>query len=151
MKASSRIKSVFISYDARARRGVDSGWLMKLSDSLRERGFKVHSPWQDTPAGENWAQHVATALDDADAMVVLLAGDSARSPWVKREIDYALVNERFAQRLIPVLLPESDPDQIPWILETMPMLKADKSASATANRIAAALSAPAAKPGHSAA
>jgi hypothetical protein len=53
-----------------------------------------------------------------------------KSPWVRREIQFALGEERFQDRLIPVLAKQTPSEVIPWILRKLHWAKggADKVA-----------------------
>ena len=56
-------------------------------------------------------------------MVVLLSPDALRSSWVRREIDYALSEQRYSNRLIPVLPKELNEEAVPWILRRLRMVQ----------------------------
>ena len=124
---------VFLSYAA-----ADEQYAEKLARELQKqldpREFKVwYHGWELLP-GDNWAQKLGEALQESDAMVVLLSPASVRSEWVQREIQFALASENYAARLIPVLLrPTAD---IPWILEPMETIRASRNPLETAKRIA---------------
>ena len=110
---------VFMSYAA-----ADEVLARQLSQALRNSGLEV---WDDSEIlpGDNWAAKVAQALQDSQAMIVLLTLDALRSGHVKQEISYALGGEQYERRLIPVLAapPEQLPqDEIPWILNTFQMV-----------------------------
>jgi len=105
---------VFISHAS-----TDAQLARQVADALRASGFNV---WDDTQVypGENWAAQAAQALQESDAMVVLLTPDSLRSPNVNSEVGFALGQRSYKGRLIPVLV--GSPEQlslqdIPWILK----------------------------------
>ena len=107
---------VFISHAT-----ADSALAHKLSETLKRAGLDV---WDGTGIlpGENWAAKVATALEESRAMVVLLTPDSLRSSHVRHEIAYALGDEHYDGRLIPVLAAAPDQlakEDIPWILNNL--------------------------------
>ena len=109
---------VFISHSH-----TDAPLAARISNALEESGLKVWDPDRDLLPGDNWAGEVARALEESEAMVVLLTPAAASSPYVKREIEYALGAKNYSNRLIPVVV--GDPDQfragdIPWILRQMP-------------------------------
>ena len=56
-------------------------------------------------------------------MVVLLSPNALRSSAVRREIDYALGEQRYSNRLIPVLPKELNEEEIPWILRRLQMIQ----------------------------
>ena len=110
---------VFISYAE-----PDESIAKRVADGLEKENFKV---WYDAELlpGEDWAAAVSKALRESKAMVVLLTSASLRSTRVQREIQYALGDETYSHRLIPVIVgpPEKLPKKdIPWILQSMQML-----------------------------
>jgi TIR domain-containing protein len=111
--------NVFISHAS-----TDSELAYRVAQVLRQAGFGVWDETQILP-GESWGQKLAEALQQSDAMVVLLTPDAVRSPNVSHDVGYALGKTNYRGRLIPVLaapagqLPE---DQIPWILKKLPMI-----------------------------
>jgi hypothetical protein len=110
---------VFISHAS-----TDAKLAKRVADVLRESGFQV---WDDTEIlpGENWAAKLAEALQESDAMVVLLTPDSLRSPNVSYEVGYALGQENYKGRLIPVIAAPSEQvpkESIPWVLYKFQMI-----------------------------
>jgi TIR domain len=105
---------VFISH---ARK--DIALVRKVASALKASGFEVWEEDQEIFPGENWAEKVAQALKECEAMVVLLTPEALSSSWVQDEIFYALGQASYAHRLIPVFVgsPEQIPqEKIPWIL-----------------------------------
>lgn len=76
-------------------------------------------------------------LRRADAMVVLVSPRAAASPFVRREIEFALGTPRFAERLIPVILGSTA--DAPWILRKLPSFSAGPDLAQTGRRVAEAL------------
>ena len=101
----------------------DAAFACRLSDALAGTGLEVADPVRDYLPGDNWANDVAHALEESEAMVVLLTPAAANSLGVQRSMDYALGAKNYSNRLIPVIagdrasLPDSD---FPWILRRMP-------------------------------
>jgi hypothetical protein len=107
---------VFLSYDH-----SDGKWARKLSEYLEAAGFRVFDRQNQLFPGDNWPLEIGKALDTSNAMVVLISPESVRSPWVQREIDYALVSLNYKDRLIPVEVKPAT--GFPWILRHMPWVK----------------------------
>jgi hypothetical protein len=108
MDEASGIK-VFLSYAH-----SDRDWARKISEVLEAAGFQVLDPVNALLGGENWSLEIGKALDESQAMVVLISPAAVRSEWVGREIQYALGSERYQDRLIPVeVTPTAD---FPWVL-----------------------------------
>jgi TIR domain-containing protein len=101
---------VFLSYSHR-----DDALASKLAQALESEGIGVWYGGRDILPGDNWAEKIAKALADSDAIVVLLSRNALESPSVKREIEYALGVKDYRYRLIPVvvaLFPAS-PSRVP--------------------------------------
>ena len=80
----------------------------------------------DVLPGDNWAAEVGRALEESEAMVVLLTADAINSPNVKREIEYALGAKRYSNRLIPVAVGDRErlpTHEIPWIVRRLPWVE----------------------------
>ena len=101
---------------------ADAELAVKISKALRSEGLDVWESDLNLLPGDNWAAEVARALEESDAMVVLLTPDAMNSPWVRREMEYALGAKRYSNRLIPVVvgnrasIPLHD---IPWIVRQL--------------------------------
>ena len=112
---------VFISYAH-----SDEVLAQKVVAILEEAGLEVWDDTREILPGDNWAEQVARALKESEAMVVLLTPEATRSRWVRREIEYALGEKRYSKRLILVLVGEPadfSQEDIPWILWRFQMIK----------------------------
>jgi hypothetical protein len=90
---------VFLSYAMDDRK-----WAEALADYLMQEGFEVWDPATNVLPGDNPGTEVEKALENSEAMVVVLSPKSMRSHAVNSEIQYALGSSRFKNRLIPVLI-----------------------------------------------
>ena len=98
----------------------------RVSEMLSRNGFQV---WDDSELmpGEGWAERLDRALREASAMVILLTPEILSSPYFVHEIEYALTNKSYKNRVIPVVAASSDRldlTQIPWILRKFQMIHA---------------------------
>jgi hypothetical protein len=110
---------VFISHAA-----ADESIAKKIATVLERENFKVWYDQRILP-GQNWADEIGKALRTSRAMVVLLTPAALSSERVIREIQYALGDETYSHRLIPVIVgsPEKLPKKdIPWILQSLQMI-----------------------------
>lgn len=112
---------VFISYPR-----ANIALARKIVGELDQADIDVWFDEREILPGDNWAGKIAKALDESDAMVVLLTPDAVRRPGhVQSELNFALGKKSFSGRLIPVLVgsPENFPeDSIPWILRRLQMI-----------------------------
>ena len=105
---------------------TDEPLVGNISAVLRDAGLDVWEINRCLMPGDNIGHEVARALEESQAMVVLLTPEALRSPWVQREVEFALGGTRYRNRLIPVLVgdPQRLPeDDIPWILQRLPQFK----------------------------
>jgi hypothetical protein len=129
--------NIFISHSA-----ADNDLAEELRAALKKHAalvkddIKVWSEEQLLP-GDNWALKSGKALQNADAFVVLLSPHSINSDSVRREIDFALSEPQFRDRLIPVVVKPTD--EIPWILRKQQLIHATKDIGKIARQIADAL------------
>ncbi|MDY7048493.1 MAG: toll/interleukin-1 receptor domain-containing protein [Microcystis panniformis WG22] len=96
----------------------------RVADSLKEDGFQVWDSAEILP-GDNWGDKLAKALQESEAMIVLLTPESLKSFNVVSDISYAIGQEKYQGRLIPVIVSSSDNlnlEHIPWILKKFPMI-----------------------------
>ncbi|HSS21811.1 MAG TPA: toll/interleukin-1 receptor domain-containing protein [Pyrinomonadaceae bacterium] len=102
----------------------DRALARRVGDALRRTGLEVWDDEEILP-GDNPAQEIAHALEESQAMVVLLTPSTVNSTWVRREIEYALGSKSFKNRLVPVLVGSDDfpAESIPWILRHLNVIK----------------------------
>jgi hypothetical protein len=111
---------IYLSHTAK-----DKKFAAELREELVNAGLRVWNPETQIAPGANWLAVSGRALARADAIVFLLSREAVRSESIQKEIDYALTNARFKGRLIPVVI--GSPSNIPWILETLPTIEAERS------------------------
>jgi hypothetical protein len=104
--------NVFISHVA-----ADQPFVSSLSKTLKRGGLKVWDRSRLVP-GSNIALEVGKALDEADAVVVVLSPEAIKSEWVRHEIEFAIGSSKFKGRLVPVLVRRTT--EVPWILRELP-------------------------------
>ena len=111
---------IFISHATK-----DASVARQLAERLVAAGHIVWIPENEIFPGDNWAKKLGQALEDADAIIVLVTPEGAASESVTREIQYALTAEHIKGRVIPVFLgPESKkPSEVPWILSKLQPLR----------------------------
>ena len=107
---------------------ADSPLAARVSEALEKSGLKVWNEDVSLLPGDNWAAEVARALDESQAMVVLLTPDWLTSPYVRREMEYALGSKNYSNRLVPVVVggrDQLDSREIPWILREFRWVELD--------------------------
>ena len=107
---------------------ADSQLAARISNALQQRGLQVWTPDLNLLPGDNWAAELGRALEESDAMVVLLTPGHPDSD-VMRNMEYALGAKNYRNRLIPVVV--GDParvrvDLVPWIVRRMRRINLDE-------------------------
>ena len=72
--------------------------------TLKEAGLDVWDDEYDTYPSDNWAKVTGEALEQSDALVVLITPDALDSVIVHRDISFALSNIQFEYHVFPVLV-----------------------------------------------
>ena len=129
--------SIFLAYASE-----DQKWTRELASRLARKGLEVWDADSRLAPGDNWSLQIGKALEAAQAMIVLVSPAAAKSADLVREVEYALVERRFANRLIPVIVKPTR--KLPWILDRLNPEKG--SPSEVAERIIERLSATEAHP-----
>lgn len=104
-------REVFVSHAAKDRRVV-----RRFVASLRAAGVGAWYSEHHLKHAQDWQEQIGAALDRCDWFVVLLSPNSIKSMWVKREVEYAVGQRRYQERLTPVLLERCDVRKLSWVL-----------------------------------
>lgn len=118
-------KEVFLSHATEDRATAD-----RIAASLRAHGIAVWYAPHAILAAQQWHDEIGAALRRCDWFVLLLSPASVASMWVKRELCYALEQQRYWNRISPLLLGPCDFGELSWTLSSIQML--DFAASADA-------------------
>ncbi len=123
---------VFLSYDQ-----SDKAFAKALASELTSRGLFVWRTEEEVLPGDNIGLRVGEALKKSKAMIVLVSPNSMRSENVRREIQYALGDLSYEDRLFPVEVRPTT--NIPWILRKFKTFSGADSAAKVSDSIADAL------------
>lgn len=109
---------IFISY-------VDSDeeFAEDLASRLSDAGHEVWYSGNRILPGDNWGLKLGEALDESDAMIVLLSPAALNSNQVRGEISFAMGSPRYCDRLIPVQIATIPPENVPWILGKIKLIR----------------------------
>jgi hypothetical protein len=110
-------KELFISHANEDHQVVD-----QLSAMLREHGIPVWYSRTNIVGAQQWHDEIGAALRRCDWFVVVLTPFAVTSVWVKRELLYALQQNRFENRIIPLLYDPCEPDELSWVLKSFQMI-----------------------------
>lgn len=110
-------KEVFLSHSSFDRSFTDS-----IAETLRNHGIPVWYSRTNILGAQQWHDEIGQALKRCDWFIVILSPASVQSIWVKRELMFALSNNRFADKIIPILYRPCDYDNLSWTLPFIQMI-----------------------------
>lgn len=94
----------------------------RLAETLRKHGIPTWHSERHIVGADQWVDQIGVALDRCDWFVVLLTPNAVASKWVKRELTYALDEDRYAGRIVPLLVRDCDYRNLAWPLRTLQMI-----------------------------
>ncbi|HEV7378123.1 MAG TPA: toll/interleukin-1 receptor domain-containing protein [Pyrinomonadaceae bacterium] len=65
---------------------------------------------------QQWHDEIGAALGRCDWFIVVLSPNSVQGLWVKREVIFALNDNRYADKIVPLLYQPCDYSQLSWAL-----------------------------------
>ena len=101
---------------------VDGEFATSVAEALRRHGIPVWYSRTDILGAQQWHDEIGAALDRCDWFVVVLSPNAVESIWVKRELLYALQQERFENRILPLLYEACDYNRLSWTLSSLQMI-----------------------------
>ncbi len=108
---------VFISHS-----NLDQGFVTPLVKLVRDHGIPVWHSRTNMVGAQQWHDEIGAALKRCDWFVVVLSPGAIASNWVKRELLFALNNNRYADKIIPLLYQPCDYEQLSWTLSLFQMV-----------------------------
>jgi hypothetical protein len=122
---------VYISYTRN-----DSELAKYLANVLENNDIDVWLDVKDIQGGKNIEEEIAKGLNKSTSMIVLLGESSFSSTYVRNEIQYALLNNKLQNRILPVFIKDRDSldyDKLPWILRKLNFLIIDSKKNQNTN------------------
>ena len=107
----SKRREVFLSHSSKDRRFV-----AKLAAALKKHGVSYWFSVSHIAGARQWHDEIGRALQRCNWFLVVLTPDSVKSAWVKNELLFALNNERYRERIIPVLLKRCNHKRLSWTI-----------------------------------
>jgi hypothetical protein len=104
-------REVFLSHSAKDRR-----FAKRLARALREHGVPVWYSGTNIVGAKQWHDEIGKALFRCDWFVLVLSPHSVKSPWVNRELLYALSDARYDNRIVPVSRRPCERVNLSWTL-----------------------------------
>jgi hypothetical protein len=106
-----RPRQLFVSHATSDRK-----FLEKLTAAMREHGLRFWHSRRDIRGAQQWHDEIGAALRKCDWFVLVLSPAATRSKWVKLELLYALQNDRYEKRIVPIVAKACDSEKLSWTL-----------------------------------
>lgn len=103
----------------------------EVAKTLSKQGLVVWSDESILP-GSDWKEEMQKALENSDYIISLLTSNSFSSKFVREELDYALFNNRYKNKFLPVLIGDESEEEfsrLPWLLKKLKHLYISKNTS----------------------
>ena len=110
-------REVFLSHCHR-----DRALVRRISGVLRGHGIPVWYSEHNILGARQWHDEIGLALGRCDWFILVLSPNAVRSKWVKRELLYALRDDRYEGRIVPLLRTPCDYSRLSWTLGSFRML-----------------------------
>ena len=115
-------RKLFVSHASSDRKFVG-----KLATVLEEHGIAFWYSHTNLIGAQQWQDEIGNALKKCDWLMVVLSPKSVTSMWVKRELNYALREGRYEDRIVPVLYKRCDYERLSWTLGAFQMIDFSKN------------------------
>jgi hypothetical protein len=112
-------KKLFVSHAS-----FDRKFVGKLAAVLEEHGIPFWYSHTNLIGAQQWQDEIGQALKRCDWLMVVLSPKAVTSMWVKRELNYALREGRYEDRIVPVLVlyKRCDYQSLSWTLGAFQMI-----------------------------
>jgi len=104
---------VFLSHSS-----ADATFVTNVADTMRRHGVLVWYSRTNILGAQQWHDEIGAALSRCDWFVLVLSPNAVGSRWVKYELLYALQDNRFENRIVPLVYQPCDAKTLSWVLPT---------------------------------
>ena len=87
-----------------------------LTVEMARHGMPFWYSQSNILGAQQWHDEIGDALKRCDWFLVILSPNSVQSMWVKRELIFALQQNRFENKIIPLLYQACDYENLSWVL-----------------------------------
>lgn len=108
---------VFLSHASR-----DGEMARRVAEAVRAHGVPVWFSPVNILGAQQWHDEIGAALQRCDWFAVLLSPDAVASKWVGRELVFALYDDRYNGRIIPIRYRDCDWRSLSWTLGGFQMI-----------------------------
>jgi hypothetical protein len=98
---------------------ADRPFVNKLATFLGTRKIPFWYSKRHVVGAQQWHDEIGKALKRCDWFLVVISPAAVRSKWVKRELMYALNEDRYENRIIPLFYKPCDTEALSWTLASL--------------------------------
>ena len=110
-------QEIFLSHSDHDRQFVED-----LVAVLRRHGLPVWYSQTSIRGAQQWHDEIGAALHRCDWFVLALSPSAVESIWVKRELLFSLRENRFDNKIVPLLYQDCDYERLSWTLPDFQMI-----------------------------
>jgi hypothetical protein len=110
-------QEVFLSHSDR-----DRPFVTELAAMMRRHGIPLWYSRTNILGAQQWHDEIGAALRRCDWFVLVLSPHAVESIWVKRELLFSLQQNRFEDKIIPLLYQPCAYERLSWTLSLFPMV-----------------------------
>jgi len=100
----------------------DAAMAARIVDVIRDHGIPAFFSPHNIFGAQQWHDEIGDALARCDWFLLLLSPDAVQSKWVKRELLYALRNDRYNGRIVPLICRDCNSEALSWTLADFQMV-----------------------------
>ena len=101
---------------------LDRSFADLLTELLQRHGVPSWLNRKNLVAAQQWHDEIGVALRRCDWFIVILSPNSVASKWVKRELLFALDDDRYDGKKIPLLYQPFEYRDLSWALSLLQMV-----------------------------
>ena len=105
---------VFLSHSSRDHKAAEH-----LRKVLLAHGIQVWFSPHHIQGAQQWQDEIGAALARCGWFLLFLTPNAVKSMWVKRELNYALEETRYQNRIVPVIFRKCDSHALSWTLKAL--------------------------------
>jgi hypothetical protein len=122
MAKKSAAAEVFISHSSK-----NAAFAKRLVQLLNTNSIPSFYSKTSIQGAKQWHDEIGAALGRCKWFLLILSPDSVTSRWVKHELLFALDQERYQDRIIPVIYRKCDQAKLSWTLSSFESIDFRKS------------------------
>ena len=100
----------------------DRQFVQELVAVLRRHGLPVWYSRTNIRGAQQWHDEIGAALRRCDWFVLVLSPSAVESIWVKRELLFSLQENRFDNKIVPLVYQDCDYKRLSWTLPSFQMI-----------------------------